>query len=212
MHTRSKQHETEFKPASGFRTLTNSSYTYIEQNPETKKKIKKDENGKVKTEPKNFTTNPMSRVDQEVFKQLKHMEDPYSRKREMEKMEQEANNSKLPKEVPPFRSTVYGDRPLVKDLFTYGLDDKTKKMMAERKVRAKTLGNFVHHEAPFRPVVKYPGGTLCEFPKHMADKPQEKVPRKQEGKEKEKWKSNNWGLTRPTPSIILNPKNIHLRR
>lgn len=62
MHTRSTFHENEFKPGSGFKTLDKASYRYIEQNPEKDKKIIKDESGKVKTGPRNFTTNPISKV------------------------------------------------------------------------------------------------------------------------------------------------------
>lgn len=59
-----------------------SSYEYIEENPESKKRNMRDGDGKVKTEPRNFTTNPMSKVKTDLFKELKHIEDPYDRKEE----------------------------------------------------------------------------------------------------------------------------------
>lgn len=53
----------------------------MEQNPESNKKIIRDETGKVKTDARNFTTNPISKVETEFFKPLKHMPDPYDRKK-----------------------------------------------------------------------------------------------------------------------------------
>jgi hypothetical protein len=131
----------------------------------------------------------------------------------MERKEREANKDKIPKDAPAFKSTVHGNRALVKDLITYGLDDKAKKLMSERSVRAKTAGNCFHHEAPFKPGIKYPGSTLNKFPEHMSSRKVETVRSKTMTKEKEEgketWRPNNWGLSRPTPSIVLHPKNIH---
>lgn len=63
MHTRSTFHENEFKPGSGMKVLDKAAYRYMEQNPESKKKIIRDETGKVMTDPRNFTTNPISKVE-----------------------------------------------------------------------------------------------------------------------------------------------------
>ena len=41
---------------------------------------RKDENGRVKTEPRNFTTNQISTVETQMFKHPKYLEDPYERK------------------------------------------------------------------------------------------------------------------------------------
>jgi hypothetical protein len=153
----------------------------------------------------------MFKIEGEIFKQLKHMHDPYNRQQEMEKKERAASCRKIPKDVPPFRSTVHGNRPLVKDQATYGLDDKAKKVLTERKARAKTATSRFPHETPFKPGMKYPGGTLNKLPEHLSDRT-EGVPRRNVSKSKEEgkevWKPNKWGLTRPTPSIILLPKNL----
>lgn len=89
MHSKSTFHENEFKPASGTKTLMTSAFEYIEENPETKVKNHRDEEGKVKTEPRNFTTNPMSKVENEFFKNPKYLPDPYERKLELEKKQRE---------------------------------------------------------------------------------------------------------------------------
>jgi hypothetical protein len=106
----------------------------------------------------------------------------------------------------------------VKDSLTYCLDDKAKRLMADRKANRKAnrtaVGSTVRHEVPFRPVSKYPED-LGKFPEHaVASKSREKGAKDRGSKEKdrrdrEKWRPNTLGLTRPTPSILLLPKNLH---
>jgi len=77
----------------------------------------------------------------------------------------------LPKDVPPFRSTAHGNKPLVKDSLTYGLDDKAKQLIASRRARTKTVASVFPHEAPFKPAVKNLHETIDKFPAHMPSNP-----------------------------------------
>lgn len=52
----------------------------MEEKEYAQKKAKRDESGKVKTEPSNIITNPTSKVETKLFKPLPHMRDEYSRR------------------------------------------------------------------------------------------------------------------------------------
>lgn len=59
----------------------NSAYEYIEQkNPELDPKRYKMEDGRVKSGPKNFYTNPQSKINDTTFKRYRYIEDPMNRK------------------------------------------------------------------------------------------------------------------------------------
>jgi hypothetical protein len=53
----------------------------------------RDADGKVKSEFKNFYTNPNSRVENTFFKSYKHIDDPYDRAVKMEKEINKRNKS-----------------------------------------------------------------------------------------------------------------------
>ena len=57
-----------------------SPYKHIDDNPLPKIYPKRDDSGRIATMARNFTTNPMSKVDKELFKPLKHLADPLERK------------------------------------------------------------------------------------------------------------------------------------
>lgn len=102
MHTRASFHELEFKPSSGRKTLysltyysASTSYKYMEQKPKEKAKPARDETGRVITIDKNVTSNPMTRVQSDLFKPLKHYVDPYERKDMLEKQARNLAKSKM---------------------------------------------------------------------------------------------------------------------
>ena len=65
--------------------MSKSSYEYKEQNnPEKDPKRLRDSDGRVKSELKNITSNPHSKVDNSYFKFPKHVSDPYDRAHKME--------------------------------------------------------------------------------------------------------------------------------
>ena len=69
---------------------------------EAKKIIKKDENGQLITEPRNFLTSPMKkgqvpgRKGERIFlgEKIPYVEDPFDRKRELERKEREEHHKK----------------------------------------------------------------------------------------------------------------------
>jgi hypothetical protein len=58
----------------------------------------------------------------------------------------------------------HGDKPFVKDLFTYGEDAKAKQILQSKSTRAKTSMNLFPHEAAFKPARRGHGDPLCRFP------------------------------------------------
>lgn len=110
----------------------------------------------------------------------------------------------------------HGSKLFNRDSHVYGEDDTTKRLQQSRKARSKTIANVYPHEAKFKPARRGHGDPIGRYPtfmekqtSEMMDQIKKKIP-KEEGKEK--WKSNNFGLSRPTPSISLHPKNIHIGR
>lgn len=73
-----------FKPASNLKELYLPSYEFKEENnPEKNSKRNRDNDGKVKLEPRNFYTNQQSTVIRSFFKPIKYMEDPFERNHQM---------------------------------------------------------------------------------------------------------------------------------
>jgi hypothetical protein len=55
-------------------------YKHIDENPLTKQKPPRDDTGRVITNPRNVTTNPISRIKSDLFKEPKYISDPINRK------------------------------------------------------------------------------------------------------------------------------------
>ena len=91
------------------------------------------------------------------------------------------------------------------------MDAKSKSLVVEHRNRIKTTGNIVH-ESEFKPAIKTSGNPFGRYPSHM--EPNIRVEHKKNIKDdkKEIWKPNYFGKSRPTPSIKLHPKNLHLLR
>jgi hypothetical protein len=79
-HTRSAIHELEFKPGSSYGSRAKLPYDHTDENPIQKKKPPRDETGRVITSARNMQTNPMHRIHNDLFKDLKHISDPINRK------------------------------------------------------------------------------------------------------------------------------------
>ena len=77
--------EKQFYPQAHYTVLHKSSYEYIpEANPEKDPKRYREEDGKVKSSPRQFQTNIQSRVLSDYFKPPKHVSDPISRAHDIE--------------------------------------------------------------------------------------------------------------------------------
>lgn len=110
-----------------------------------------------------------------------------------------------------FRSMSHGGKPFTKDSLAYGEDSKAKSILTSSRNRARTAVNVFPHEAGFRPAVKNYREPIGKFPEYIIPEPlpAQKIVKKGEKQEgRERWKSNSFGGSRPTPSITLHPKNI----
>lgn len=154
--------DVEFKPASGFKSICGGTYKH-QTDLNIKKKELRDKDGKVITQPRNVVNNPL---EKNLYKFRKHIADPFNRMDELKKKEREAHHSKIGEKL-PFKTTIYGDKPFVKDKPTYGLDKEMKPV----KVKAIDLHSLVH-EVPFKPSNPPKSshqGFLNKFPQYKPD-------------------------------------------
>jgi hypothetical protein len=71
-------------------------YKHTDENPLPKEKPLRDETGRVITRPRNVTTNPMSRIKSDLFKEPKYISDPINRKYMFESQERRISRQKMP--------------------------------------------------------------------------------------------------------------------
>ncbi len=174
------------------------------------KKSRKDPEGGVITEPRNFLTNPPKKG--EIGKgttfggKIEHLPDPFDRRKELAKKEREDHLQKLQEK--PFSQRVKGKETFgtVKEVFG---EDRVypQKKPAEKREPLMT------HEQPFKPSNPPKKGynkTIEKFPPYKED-PLKSVVRKKtpEGaEERAKWKPTHIKKTVPTPSVTTNYKNL----
>jgi hypothetical protein len=169
----------------------------------------------VKTEPANILTNPTARVETKLFKPLPHMRDEYSRQQEVEKQEKDLWRSKIIHEN-MFKSMSHGEGNFSKDKVQYGIDDKAKQLISQKKTHNFVPPNRVSHETKFKLARRGHGDPIGRYPEYV--KPRERAhtessqmarTKTEKGEsEKETWKPAASVLSRPTPSISLMGKNM----
>lgn len=72
--------EAVYKPASGSKSLSKSSYNYMEDKPHEKDpRSHRNSEGQVIVQDRNIQTSPMPKVERAYFKFPKYVEDPYGR-------------------------------------------------------------------------------------------------------------------------------------
>ena len=87
----------------------------------------------------------------------------------------------------------------------------------KNKQRVKTLASSVKHDYPFKPAIAGHGDPIGQYHPFIDGQLNKNVTEKQKsllkkGENKDIWKFNNFGRSRPTPSIGLNMKNLHLSK
>lgn len=71
----------------------------------------------------------------------------------------------------------------------------------------------VAHEADFVPAVKNVHDTIGKYPLAMSAQSMQSLrPKTTDRKDKEQWRPNGYPKSKPTPSISLNRRNIHVNR
>jgi len=181
-----------------------------------KNKLRKNPDGSVPLEPKNFVTSPMKRgganttygVLFEKKKDDSALADPYDRQKELARIEREKHLKKMQEK--PFSQRVHSMDGFVDVKNTYGGGET----MPHKKPPVKKAPE-VEHEAPFKPSHPPKRGynrTLATFPEYIPEQTEKVIKRKKEDESKEQtpsWKpSHNNNLTRPTPPVIVHFKNI----
>lgn len=68
---------------------------HVDENPLPKIRPAKNDTGRVVTKEKNITTNPMSKVQKELYKQHRYIADPIERKSLMESQERKLGKQKM---------------------------------------------------------------------------------------------------------------------
>jgi hypothetical protein len=146
-----------------------------------------------------------------LFKHPGYIADPFDRQQQVEKQEHELWKSKIKQEV-MFKSMSHGGGNFTKDKYQYGVDDKTKMLMNQKKTHY--YGNYkrVIHEARFKPAGDKHGGPIGRYPPY--EKPRERAntvgPKKvktEADEDRNDWKGTYKGMSRPTPSISLMATN-----
>lgn len=84
------------------------------------------EDGRVKSGPKNFYTNPQSKVRDTTFRHYKYLEDPYDRKHE--KLLEDLRRSRAKNHEAPFSPNSFTADLLNSDRSIYGLDKEITKV------------------------------------------------------------------------------------
>ena len=79
-----------------------------------------------------------------LFKTPVYMPDPYNRPHQIEKQEKEIWRSKIKQEV-MFKSMSHGNSNFTKDKVQYGIDEKSKTLMNQKKSMVYGHSKIVSH-------------------------------------------------------------------
>ena len=206
-------HDREFRPAKTVHEkMKKLPYNYMPLMENKKDPAKfKDDEGNVITENKNFYTNPMKRGN--VGKgttfggKIPYKEDLYDIQKEIAKKEREYHDSKI--QDKPFSQRAKHTEVFNKPRAVYEenprLPDKREKVFESKRAE---------HDRAFRPANPAKRGnhqTIEKFPKYVEDpptdkkyvKPPEDAPDGPPG-----WKATYKKMTRPTPSVATNFRNL----
>lgn len=89
-------------------------------------------------------TNPTSKVEYKLFKHVAHIPDPYERPNEISKQEKQIWKSKIIHDA-MFKSMSHGGTNFTKDKVQYGIDDKAKLTMSQKKYHVYGNSKRVTH-------------------------------------------------------------------
>ena len=192
-----KKHEEIWKP-SGIIKEEPSSFPH--QPTEVFKTIKrKDKDGNVITEPKNFYTSPPKKGNNTPGVLLggypEHIPDPYDRKEKVKKPK-----IKLAQHDGPFKNMDRGGGTFNKDMEVFG-GDVVKNKSPKRSVSV----NAVKHDLPFKGT-SVSRDYIGKHPEYMPN-PIQPVKRKTPN-EQEPWRATTRNRTSPSPTVTGNLRNL----
>jgi hypothetical protein len=200
-------HEVAFKPGGPVKEKV-AIYPHESDYVERKKNFRDPESHEVKVGPKNFMTNPPKKGEANstpgvlLGGDLPHEPDPYGRKDQMARDERLRNQAKMPQA--PFKNMSHGAREFADVTTTYGLDVEIKPKKPQVKAKAYS------HDHPFVPSNPAKTGltdkTLAPFPEYMSGQSKDKV--RNRSANEHAWKHTYNGLTKPSPSVLVMPRNL----
>ena len=141
---------------------TNSAYKYTEQQQNRQKKPRKDEGGRVVTEPANIVTNQMSTIEKKLYAVGKHKPDPYERAEELAKQDKEIWRGKIIHEN-MFKSMSHGNKTFTKDKEQYGNDAKAEQIAAQNRSTAR-VATSVNNQERFKLARRGHGDPIGRYP------------------------------------------------
>ena len=103
----------------------------------------KDESGRVITKDRNLPSNPGSKISKDLYKQPKHMIDPYDRKDLMASQEKKLSQSKMMDGI--FRSMSHGNIAFGNDRKSYGIDQEGEMMLQKKKLFVEAVPRVFAH-------------------------------------------------------------------
>jgi Domain of unknown function (DUF4586) len=201
-----KTHEVAFKPTGPTDMVSIQEYMSPDK-PKIRKK--RDSEGNLIFEPKNFYTSPMKKGHPNTTPgtsfggNFEYISEPYSRKKDLEKKQRVESKAKMHEK--PFKSTSNNTKVFNSDQEVYHTDDNLKKILK----KSKPL-KIANHEAPFKvpsPTKSYLIDSLFgKIPEYISDP----FPSIKRGSRSPSpiWKHTTIEHTRPTPSISSMKMNI----
>lgn len=112
-----------------------------------------------------MTSNPMTKVQTDLFKNFKHILDPYERKSMIEAQERALAKQKMPPEM--FRSMSHGDILFTPHKKVYGTDDTAKELMKSKSPFVETPPFKINHETKFKLARRGHGDPLGKYPEFI---------------------------------------------
>lgn len=204
-------HDKPFKPAKSVSVkVPRPPYEYVPLGPGPKKSYK-DDDGAVMVGPRNILTNPMKQG--KIGKlttfggMIQHLPDDYDAKKKLTAKEREYHLSKIQEK--PFSQRAKHTETFNKPKEVYAEDPPIPPKKVKQPEPLPEL-----HDKPFKPANPSKKGykaTLNKFPEYVPNPPAEKKRvKKVDGEEEERpgFKATYKGLTRPTPSVALNIRNL----
>jgi len=173
------------------------------------KQAKKDEDGRVVVGPKGFVVSPPKKgmagaTPNLTFSSFPAVNDPYDRKKELDKKDRIRQNS-LIRGDKPFRSNSPGNRDFTSSSEAFG--KVTQAMRLSSRVTRSAV--FAEHDHPFKPPNPPKSGistmTIGKYPEHKPD-PEFKAPSPPHFENP--WRTSYKERTAPTPSVVANYLNL----
>ena len=194
-----KKHEESWRPGGN---VTESMSLFPHEPSDVFKSIKRRQaDGTVRLEPRNFYTSPPKKGNNTpgvtIGPYPEFIPDPYDRKDKLKRGK--SSNVRGVVHDAPFKTTDHGNTTFTKDMDVYGGDVKQK------PPKRSSSQKGVPHDQPFKPP-NPSHGEIGKYPEYMPNPMH--VPKRKAPSEQEPWKATTRQRTSPSPSVTANYKNL----